>query len=56
MFINVATQYCDGLRGPLIIYDPNDPHADLYDVDDGTFYQTSVGDCIPTLLQMVQVS
>ncbi|KAI3606344.1 laccase [Moniliophthora roreri] len=29
-----ATQYCDGLRGPLVIYDPNDPHASLYDVDD----------------------
>ncbi|OBZ65243.1 Laccase [Grifola frondosa] len=28
------TQYCDGLRGPLVIYDPNDPYADLYDVDD----------------------
>ncbi|EIN05270.1 laccase [Punctularia strigosozonata HHB-11173 SS5] len=28
------TQYCDGLRGPLIIYDTNDPHASLYDVDD----------------------
>jgi FtsP/CotA-like multicopper oxidase with cupredoxin domain len=27
-------QYCDGLRGPLIIYDPDDPHAHLYDVDD----------------------
>ncbi|PCH44577.1 laccase [Wolfiporia cocos MD-104 SS10] len=27
-------QYCDGLRGPFIVYDPNDPHADLYDVDD----------------------
>ncbi|KAI9511060.1 laccase 2 precursor [Russula earlei] len=26
-------QYCDGLRGPLVIYDPNDPHASLYDVD-----------------------
>ncbi|KAH9979129.1 laccase [Russula compacta] len=26
-------QYCDGLRGPLVIYDPKDPHADLYDVD-----------------------
>ncbi|KAG7443717.1 laccase [Guyanagaster necrorhizus] len=31
---HLATQYCDGLRGPLVIYDPNDPHADLYDVDD----------------------
>ncbi|EEB90209.1 hypothetical protein MPER_11614 [Moniliophthora perniciosa FA553] len=29
-----STQYCDGLRGPLVIYDPNDPHASLYDVDD----------------------
>ncbi|KAK0200615.1 laccase lcc5 [Desarmillaria ectypa] len=33
---HLSTQYCDGLRGPLIIYDPNDPHADLYDVDDDT--------------------
>ncbi|KAJ3862206.1 laccase 1 [Lentinula novae-zelandiae] len=30
-----ATQYCDGLRGPLVVYDPQDPDADLYDVDDG---------------------
>ena len=30
-----ATQYCDGFRGPLVIYDPEDPLADLYDVDDG---------------------
>ncbi|KIJ65363.1 multicopper oxidase [Hydnomerulius pinastri MD-312] len=29
-----SLQYCDGLRGPLVIYDPDDPHADLYDVDD----------------------
>ncbi|KAI0782818.1 Lac2 protein [Abortiporus biennis] len=27
-------QYCDGLRGPLIIYDPDDPQKQLYDVDD----------------------
>ncbi|KAI0246644.1 laccase 2 precursor [Lactifluus subvellereus] len=27
------TQYCDGLRGPLVIYDPGDPHGHLYDVD-----------------------
>ena len=32
-----STQYCDGLRGPLVIYDPEDPLADLYDVDDGKF-------------------
>jgi len=29
-----STQYCDGLRGPLIIEDPFDPHRYLYDVDD----------------------
>ncbi|KAI6112531.1 multicopper redoxase [Pisolithus sp. B1] len=27
-------QYCEGLRGPLVIYDPNDPYRHLYDVDD----------------------
>ncbi|KAF8151840.1 laccase 2 [Mycena galopus ATCC 62051] len=27
-----ALQYCDGLRGPLV-YDPQDPQAHLYDVD-----------------------
>ena len=26
-----GTQYCDGLRGPLVIYDDNDPHKHLYD-------------------------
>ncbi|KAI6165261.1 laccase [Pisolithus thermaeus] len=31
-----STQYCDGLRGPLVIYDPNDPLGDMYDVDDET--------------------
>ncbi|PCH44576.1 multicopper oxidase [Wolfiporia cocos MD-104 SS10] len=29
-------QYCDGLRGPFIVYDLDDPHADLYDVDNDT--------------------
>ena len=33
-------QYCDGLRGPLIIYDPNDPFKYLYvvtfDLRDGS--------------------
>ncbi|KAF9232448.1 laccase [Melanogaster broomeanus] len=28
-----GVQYCDGLRGPLIIYDPDDPYLDSYDVD-----------------------
>uniref|UniRef100_A0A0W0EWH1 Laccase n=1 Tax=Moniliophthora roreri TaxID=221103 RepID=A0A0W0EWH1_MONRR len=31
---HLSTQYCDGLRGPIVIYDPDDPHASLYDVDD----------------------
>ncbi|KZS91038.1 Cu-oxidase-domain-containing protein, partial [Sistotremastrum niveocremeum HHB9708] len=30
---HVSTQYCDGLRGPLVIYDPQDPFKHLYDVD-----------------------
>ncbi|THH00736.1 hypothetical protein EW145_g7036 [Phellinidium pouzarii] len=29
-----STQYCDGLRGALVLYDPNDPLASMYDVDD----------------------
>ncbi|KAG1766727.1 laccase 2 precursor [Suillus placidus] len=29
-----ALQYCQGLRGPMVIYDPLDPHLDMYDVDD----------------------
>jgi len=33
---HLSTQYCDGLRGALIIDDPNDPYQDLYDVDDDT--------------------
>ncbi|KAG1822304.1 laccase [Suillus variegatus] len=31
-----SVQYCDGLRGPLIIYDPEDPSAHMYDVDDAS--------------------
>ncbi|KAL5513427.1 LCC11_5 [Sanghuangporus vaninii] len=31
---HLSTQYCDGLRGPLVIYDPEDPLQYLYDVDD----------------------
>ncbi|TFK45381.1 A fully functional laccase from the Ligninolytic fungus Pycnoporus Cinnabarinus [Heliocybe sulcata] len=33
---HIGTQYCDGLRGPLVIYDPDDPYYDDYDVDDET--------------------
>jgi len=27
-------QYCDGLRGVIVIHDPDDPHKHLYDFDD----------------------
>ncbi|KDR67203.1 hypothetical protein GALMADRAFT_1358802 [Galerina marginata CBS 339.88] len=26
-----GTQYCDGLRGPLVVYDPHDPYKYMYD-------------------------
>ncbi|EKM79228.1 hypothetical protein AGABI1DRAFT_74090 [Agaricus bisporus var. burnettii JB137-S8] len=29
-----GVQYCDGVRGPLVIYDPDDPLMSFYDVDD----------------------
>ncbi|KAL0058552.1 laccase, multicopper oxidase, benzenediol:oxygen oxidorectuctase [Marasmius tenuissimus] len=41
-----AGQYCDGLRGALIIYDPNDPHKSLYDIDDASTI-ISIADCPP---------
>ncbi|KAG1762759.1 laccase [Suillus occidentalis] len=31
-----SVQYCDGLRGPLVIYDPQDPLAYMYDIDDAS--------------------
>ena len=36
-YSHYSTQYCDGIRGPLVIYDPVDPLANMYDVDDGKF-------------------
>ncbi|TDL26600.1 Cu-oxidase-domain-containing protein [Rickenella mellea] len=33
---HLSTQYCDGLRGPFVVYDPDDPQKDLYDIDDDT--------------------
>ncbi|KAF7291435.1 Laccase 17 [Mycena indigotica] len=30
---HLSTQYIDGERGTLVIYDPNDPHKGLYDID-----------------------
>ncbi|KAF9236090.1 laccase lcc6 [Melanogaster broomeanus] len=29
-------QYCEGLRGAMVIYDPQDPYLSLYDVDDAS--------------------
>ena len=43
-------QYCDGLRGALVIYDPNDPQASLYDIDNGeidTRFECVVGQLNP---------
>ncbi|KAF5341605.1 hypothetical protein D9758_014080 [Tetrapyrgos nigripes] len=31
---HLSTQYCDGLRGAFVVYDPEDPHKELYQVDD----------------------
>ncbi|KAH9478529.1 Laccase-2 [Psilocybe cubensis] len=31
-----STQYCDGLRGALVVYDPADPYRTWYDIDDET--------------------
>ncbi|KAK0496191.1 Cu-oxidase-domain-containing protein [Armillaria luteobubalina] len=51
----LSIQYIDGFRGPLIIYDPEDPLAHLYDVDDestiiqlGDWWHNST---LPMLLQ-----
>lgn len=33
---HLSVQYCDGLRGPLVIYDDDDPLQSLYDVDNET--------------------
>ncbi|KIJ50346.1 multicopper oxidase [Sphaerobolus stellatus SS14] len=30
---HLSTQYADGIRGPIVIYDPHDPQKYLYDVD-----------------------
>lgn len=49
-----STQYCDGLRGPIVVYDPADPHADLYDVDDGECTSGDKFGTMPRLLQQLQ--
>lgn len=37
---HLSMQYCDGLRGLLVVYDPNDPHKALYGIDNGTSFLT----------------
>ena len=41
-----STQYCDGLRGPIVVYDPNDPQRHLYDVDNGEHLSIGILICI----------
>ncbi|KAF8888052.1 laccase 3 precursor [Infundibulicybe gibba] len=31
---HLSTQYCDGLTGAFVVYDPDDPHKSRYDIDD----------------------
>ncbi|KAF5365986.1 hypothetical protein D9758_006659 [Tetrapyrgos nigripes] len=31
---HLSSQYVDSLRGPMVIYNPEDPHLSLYDIDD----------------------
>ncbi|KAG9123104.1 hypothetical protein FRC07_000226 [Ceratobasidium sp. 392] len=33
---HLGSQYIDGVRSAIVIYDPNDPHKALYDVDDAS--------------------
>ncbi|CUA66974.1 laccase, multicopper oxidase, benzenediol:oxygen oxidorectuctase [Rhizoctonia solani] len=33
---HLGSQYVDGVRSAIVIYDPNDPHKNLYDVDDAS--------------------
>ncbi|KAF7342452.1 putative Laccase-1 [Mycena venus] len=47
---HLSTQYCDGLRGAFVVYDPNDPLAHLYDVDDGEFDHYHLGRMVPLVL------
>jgi len=37
-----SNQYCDGLRGAFVVRDPEDPYANLYDIDDGTLSRVLV--------------
>jgi iron transport multicopper oxidase len=43
-FSTTTVRTGDGLRGPIVIYDPEDPHRGLYDVDDGQIVCFPVND------------
>jgi hypothetical protein len=54
-------EQCDGLRGALVIYDPNDPLAYMYDVDDGKrvlidLYQNSDPSRVPPESTVITLS
>ncbi|KAH8085463.1 laccase 2 [Cristinia sonorae] len=51
---HLSVQYCDGLRGALVIYDPNDPYLHKYDVDDESTVIT-LADWYHTLAQKMPV-
>ncbi|KAJ6474980.1 laccase 1 [Mycena sanguinolenta] len=50
---HLSTQYCDGLRGPMVVYDPNDAHLSLYVTVETTvitladWYHEPVHDLVP---------
>ena len=45
---HLSTQYCDGLRGPMVVYDPEDPLKKYYDVDDGMLFR-----CMTHILMII---
>ena len=46
---HVGTQYCDGLRGPLMVYDPWDAMREWYDVDDGALHSFILSESVYVL-------
>ncbi|KAJ7794928.1 laccase [Mycena olivaceomarginata] len=46
---HLSTQYCDGLRGPLVVYDTDDPYASLYESTIITLADCTLGN-VPTLI------
>ncbi|KAL0565416.1 hypothetical protein V5O48_016606 [Marasmius crinis-equi] len=50
---HVSVQYCDGLRGPLVVYDRDDPYKRAYDVDDESTVLTISDWYHPTARQLL---